>query len=173
MTNTVYYSEKQRFTQWWLWLILIGTFAIPCYGAISQLVLGKPFGDKPASDAELVILIVFIMLIIILLRSISLVTQITDEEIRCKLFPFHFSFHVYKWTDISNCYVRKYKPIREYGGWGIKYGFGGLAYNISGNMGIQLELNNGRRILIGTQQPEEVDRIIQQISKNKINANDH
>ena len=169
----MYFSEKQRFTQWWLWLILIGTIAIPFYEAISRLIFGKAFGDKPASDAGILLLIVFTLLIIVFFRSISLTTQISDEGIACKLFPFHLSFRVFKWSEISNCYVRNYKPIMEYGGWGIKYGVGGLAYNISGNMGIQLELKNGRRILIGTQQAEEVDRIIQQISKNKINANEH
>jgi hypothetical protein len=42
-----------------------------------------------------------------------------------------------------------------YGGWGIKRGIGGLAYNVSGNQGLQLVLTDGRKILIGTQKPEQ------------------
>ncbi len=163
MANTVYYSEKQRFTQWWLWLIMIGTVAVPFYGAISQIILGKPFGDKPASDTELILLLVFISLLLILFRSISLTTQITKEGIACKLFPFHLSYRVFKWNEVSNCYVRRYSPIMDYGGWGIKYGLKGLAYNISGNFGIQLELKTGRKILIGTQKPDEVKKLLDEI----------
>jgi hypothetical protein len=169
----IFFSEKQRFTQWWLWMILIGTNGLVAYGAISQLLFAKPFGDKPASDAGLVLLLVFILLIIILFRSISLTTQITDHGIQCKLFPFHLSYRVFKWTDISFFYIRKYRPIMEYGGWGIKYGIKGLAYNISGNMGIQLELKNGRKVLIGTQHPDEVEKVLSALKKLSIESSQH
>jgi hypothetical protein len=39
----------------------------------------------------------------------------------------------------------------EYGGWGIKYGKMGKAYNVSGNRGVQLEFTDGKRLLIGSQ----------------------
>jgi len=58
--------------------------------------------------------------------------------------------------DIVSCEVRTYSPIREFGGWGIRYGRGTKAYNVSGNRGIQLELSNGKRVLIGSQRPEEL-----------------
>jgi len=53
--------------------------------------------------------------------------------------------------------VRKYSPIGEYGGWGYRVAGkrSGVAYNISGNMGIQIELKNGKKILLGTRKPEE------------------
>ena len=51
----------------------------------------------------------------------------------------------------------------DYGGWGIKYGLKGLAYNISGNFGIQLELKSGSKILIGTQKPDEVKKLLDEI----------
>jgi len=52
--------------------------------------------------------------------------------------------------------VLTYSPISDYGGWGIRYGSIGKAYNVSGNRGVQLELLNGERILIGSQKPEEL-----------------
>jgi hypothetical protein len=44
----------------------------------------------------------------------------------------------------------------EYGGWGIRYSWNGIAYNTKGNMGLQIVMNTGKRILIGTQKPEEL-----------------
>ena len=57
------------------------------------------------------------------------------------------------------------------GGWGIKFGlFGnkarGNAVNISGDIGIQLELKNGKKLLIGTQKEAESKSVIQNYQNN-------
>ncbi len=49
-----------------------------------------------------------------------------------------------------------YRPILEYGGWGIRYGLRGRAYNVSGNRGLRVELTNGKHILFGSAKPEEL-----------------
>jgi hypothetical protein len=56
--------------------------------------------------------------------------------------------------------VQTYRPIRDYGGWGIRYGRGGKAYNVSGNRGVMLELSDGQKLLIGSQRPEELANAI-------------
>jgi TATA-box binding protein (TBP) (component of TFIID and TFIIIB) len=44
----------------------------------------------------------------------------------------------------------------EYGGWGIRCGWHGKkVYNISGNRGVQLVFKNGKRLLIGSQKPDD------------------
>ncbi|MHC4338483.1 MAG: hypothetical protein ACYSTG_11155 [Planctomycetota bacterium] len=70
---------------------------------------------------------------------------------------------------MSECYARTYKPIREYGGWGIRYSFRkgiGRAYNMSGNKGVQLVFKNGKKLLIGSQKPDELAQAINSIMKN-------
>ena len=57
--------------------------------------------------------------------------------------------------------VRTYRPIREYGGYGIRYSSKGKAYNVSGDRGVQIELLNGERLLIGSQRADELWRAIQ------------
>ena len=51
--------------------------------------------------------------------------------------------------------MRSYNPIRDYGGWGIRWGTKGKAYNVSGNRGLYLEFSDGKQLLIGLQKPEE------------------
>ena len=58
-------------------------------------------------------------------------------------------------------------PIRDYGGWGIRYGPGGKACNISGKHGVQIELLNGERLLIGSRRSEEFISAIQYVSCKK------
>ncbi|MES2389410.1 MAG: hypothetical protein V4543_15515, partial [Bacteroidota bacterium] len=57
----------------------------------------------------------------------------------------------------AKAYIRTYSPMGEYGGWGIRYGINkGWLYNVSGNMGLQLELLDGKKVLIGTRKPDEI-----------------
>ena len=57
--------------------------------------------------------------------------------------------------------MRQYRPILDYGGWGIRWGPGkGWAYNVSGNRGVQLELLDGKQLLIGSQNPEKLAQMI-------------
>ena len=69
---------------------------------------------------------------------------------------------------MSRHYVHTYDPIGEYGGWGIKYGKMGKAYNVSGNRGVQLEFADRKSILIGSQKPEQLDSAIEQYLKNHV-----
>jgi hypothetical protein len=69
------------------------------------------------------------------------------------------------WHEISEAYVRKYDAISEYGGWGLKVGAfwrksKGIAINVSGDTGIQLELKNGKKILIGTKLEDQAKQVI-------------
>jgi Family of unknown function (DUF6141) len=170
MNTTVLYTEKQRLNQWWLWAILLGINGIAVFGLIKQVILGDTFGSKPMSNIGLIAFMLFTVAFAYFFTQIKLVTQITQEGIAIKFTPFQFKFKLYKWSEIANCYVRKYQPLWEFGGWGIKYGSNGMAYNISGNMGIQLEFLDNRKILIGTNKPDEVQKVIQSIENLRQNA---
>jgi hypothetical protein len=65
-------------------------------------------------------------------------------------------------AEIVHRETRTYRPILEYGGWGVRYSFvrKGWAYTVSGNRGVQLQLANGKRILVGSQRAEELARAI-------------
>ena len=85
----------------------------------------------------------------------------------CIFNPFHFKEKFYDWDSLSACYVRTYSPLLEYGGWGIKYGFGGqgLVYNVSGNVGLQLKFKVGEPLLIGTQKGEEIKALLAELGR--------
>ena len=59
-TNTsLLFEEKQRFTQWWMWLIILLPLGIGLYGCYVQFYLQTPFGDKPMSNTGLLIFTLF------------------------------------------------------------------------------------------------------------------
>jgi hypothetical protein len=162
MSDTVLFRETQTFRQTWVWYLLLPLNVLFIYGLYQQLVLGQPFGDKPASDLGLLIGFFLVAGISLFISSIRLETTISDQGIGYRFFPIERKLTYISWHEIQKAYIREYRPIVEYGGWGIRVGlFGkGKAYNISGNMGLQVELKNGKKILFGTQEPTEIEVLI-------------
>ena len=102
------------------------------------------------------------MAIVLSIYTINLKTRIDEKGVQYQFFPFNLKPRLLSWCDIDSCYVRTYSPIKEYGGWGYRSGIlsYGKAYNIKGNVGIQLILKNGKKLLIGTQQKEQAKQVI-------------
>lgn len=164
MNSETLFAERQRFRQLWVWLILAGLNGLFLYALITQVIMGESFGNKPMSNTGLVITSGLSILFTLFFLSIRLDTEIREDGIYVRFFPFHINWKHYPPESISKCYVRKYSPLTEYGGWGIRLGaFGkGKAYNISGNKGLQIELTGGKKILIGTNRPEELDAVLKE-----------
>ena len=58
--------------------------------------------------------------------------------------------------------MRKYSAVKEYGGWGIKgWSQQKVAYNVSGNEGVELTLRDGRRVMLGSQRAPELAQAIE------------
>jgi hypothetical protein len=63
--------------------------------------------------------------------------------------------------------IRKYRPVLEYGGWGYRIFGNKRAFNISGDMGLQLEFTDKSKLLIGTSQPEALAEALKKAGKYK------
>jgi hypothetical protein len=152
------FNETQRFTQWWLWLILIGSWI---------LLMSALATEPPQTTISFFISFGLGMLLPVFFWQMKLVTRIAEEGIYVRFTPFHFKEKFYPWDSLSACYVRTYSPLLEYGGWGIKYGFGGqgLVYNVSGKVGLQLKFKQGDPVLIGTQKGEEIKAILAELGR--------
>lgn len=177
-TSKIYFKEVQSLRNgpimWVIYVVFIVDIVISAWGLYQQVGLGKPFGNHPTSDAHLVLyfclsFIVMVVAIILVMRT-SLVTVIDGQGIRFR-FNFIMKEKFISKEEISRYEVRKYKPILEYGGWGYRRRQrrlsvrrrAGVAYNVKGNMGLQLYLSNGAKILIGTQKPAGMKRAMKKL----------
>lgn len=158
--NKPLFQETQRFTQWWLWLLL-AVVSISIFRPISEAISN----DQPLDAGQWVG--VFILAVVILFMFINrLETRIDEKGVYVKFFPVVPKFKFYPWEEISTAAVRKYSPLMEYGGWGIRFGWNGKAYNIKGNKGLQLKFKNGSALLIGTQKAEELEKVLDYLNSN-------
>lgn len=154
------FNEQQRFTQLWM-LVLMGVSVVVPVGLII-----KEYTSQKAtmSTNEFIITITSILFVSSLIFFFKLITRIDEYGIHYRFFPFHRNLKTISWSQISKAYIRTYEPIGDYGGWGIKGGWSqkkGKAINVSGNVGIQLELTNGKKLLIGTNKEIEAKKVIE------------
>jgi hypothetical protein len=126
------------------------------YGFIQQIVLKKPFGNNPAPDPVMIMIwVIFGLFFPAISYSIKLVTEVRYDGLYVRFFPLQFHSHKISYGDIKNYEIRTYSALKEYGGYGIRLGTKGKAYNVYGNKGIQFEFQDGKQLLVGTQKPEE------------------
>jgi hypothetical protein len=162
------FKEQQRFTQTWLIILLAMSIIVP----IGIMIQEYAKENTKMTTNEFVLTLVGILVSVLFIFFFKLTTRIDEKGIHYQFFPFHFSLRRISWSEINSVNVRNYDPIGEYGGWCLKGGSlwnkaKGKAINISGDIGIQLTLKNGKKLLIGTQKESEVKRVLNTY-KNKI-----
>lgn len=171
--NKTEFSEVQGFRVWWAWAAIIALNILFLYAIIQQVIIGIPFGSKPASNLGLILLEFASLTFLYFLFSIRLKTTINDEGIRYRFYPFQTSSTTIGWNELTDAYMRQYNSFYEYGGYGIRVGSekNSRAINTSASCteGLQLEFKDGKLLLIGTTRPEEIKEIIErQISSGKL-----
>jgi len=158
VSSSAIFREEQRFTQPWLWALLLGGLAVSLAAAYPLIVKFQQI-DCPG-PLSLWLSIVFpptLMLLIITLFALTrLATEVRPEGIAVTFRPLQFQPKLIPFSEIADYQSVTYRPILEYGGWGIRRGRTGYAYNVSGNRGLLLTLKGGKTFLIGSQQPERL-----------------
>ena len=145
------YYEIQQFRQIWVWLILLLVEFALLFTILSAMI-------------NLLVSIIIISIgfgFIWLFYRMKLITTINEDGINIIFAP--FTNFIIPFNKIKKYQIRQYRPIIEYGGWGIRYSKYGKAYNVSGKIGLQIELSNGKRLLIGTQNPDTLLQTLNEI----------
>jgi len=150
------FNETQKFRNTWFWFAVA---AGAVFLIINMLLFKQTMGNT--SPAIHFLMLVSVLGSCVIFWFMKLNTHIDSTGISVKFFVIFQSKNEWKWGEIQRAYVREYKPLLEYGGWGVRYSWrNGRAYNVKGKTGLQLELKNGKKILIGTQQKDELNRIL-------------
>lgn len=156
MQDDISFEEKQRFTQWWMWIFILLPLAIALYGCYQQLGLGIPMGNKPMSDTGLLFFTFFGLAFAYFFWINQLTTSLNNEGIKVRFFP--YTQRKISWGEVEEYQVIAYDFV---GGWGVrlftKYG---TVYNVKGGKGLYIKLKNKKKFLVGTQRPEELEQFM-------------
>jgi hypothetical protein len=168
--NEPIYSERQRFHPQdgillaVLWLVILTSPTFFLWAIVQQIVMDSPVGNNPANDFVLIVLaLIFGIGLPLFMYTMGLDTQVRESGIFVRFWPFHRKWVVFGFDSIQKAEASIYSPLKDYGGWGIRYGRKGKAYNVSGNKGVLLTLKDGKNVLIGSKNHEVLCSAITEI----------
>jgi hypothetical protein len=152
------YREVQKLSRGPLVLV-----AVAVLGAIGgALALGSlPGGSSPPAWFPLLVLAAVLGLSGLLMVLLRLVVEARPDALYVRFIPLRTRRIPY--ASILRCEPCTYRPIRDFGGWGIRWGGPrNWAYTIRGNRGVRLHLEGGQRLLVGSQTPDDLARAIEE-----------
>ena len=155
------FHEEQRPRQWWIWVVVLAVAGMTWWTFVRQIILGEPVGEEPLPTwaAWALFLIIGVGMPLVTL-SLRLVLDVTAEQVTIRFAP--ITRRVIPIAEIEAAEARTYDPIKEYGGWGIKgWSRRNMAYNMSGNRGVELTLRDGRQVMLGSQRADELARAVE------------
>jgi hypothetical protein len=162
--STIHYQESQRFSKWLLFVIFLP--------ALISLVLMLRYVEKGEEWAAWIGFGVA-LLVGFLMSFAKLESSLTSEGVSVRFFPFIQKNTRYSFEAIESVVVVDYKPLREYGGWGLRLGKNGVAYSVSGKHGVLITFKEPQKLmkglhktlLIGTQKPDEWRHALNRVSQ--------
>ena len=167
--NDLIFREIQAFSSTLRWLLaVLMAVSVVIFGIALWETITNPKTTNTLVPTLLSIIAMAIPIsVTILFFILKLETEVRSDGLYVRFYPMHIRFKKFTKEDLAEHYCRTYKPLREYGGWGIRCSFTGKgkAYNVSGNKGVQLVLTNGKKLLIGSQKPDELAAAIDQMPK--------
>ena len=131
-----YFHEEQSFRQWWL-PVLLAVMALP---VVVVLAVRGPV-------LEVLVIPLVVLAIGALFAFARLVVDVDREAIT-------IAFHLL-WpkrrialASVRRAEATKYRPLIDYGGYGVRLGFKGWAFNVSGDEGVLVETTEGAELFL-------------------------
>lgn len=162
MKGKLLFKEEQSFVGTKIFNLVVGIILLVIGGSLTQ------FFMNPSAEGSIITLSITLLVmgaIIWLFIVARLEISIDNQCIYYRYFPFIQKEKAINKNQLKDIYVRKYRPLSDYGGWGYRGTGKNRALNVSGNFGLQMLLVNKEKILVGTQNPTELEYVVKQLKK--------
>ncbi|MFB9762051.1 hypothetical protein [Ectobacillus funiculus] len=152
------YQEVQ-YMPWYTYIPIFLISGFIWYGWIQQTFFNISFGDKPMSNAELLLGSMIGLALSIFFVMLRLVTEVKEEGIIVRFTPLRSRYIPY--TGIAGMEVVSYHLL-SYGGLGLRWTpYKGWAYIMGSMRGVKLQFADGEELLIGSKDPERLLQLIE------------
>jgi hypothetical protein len=143
MTQEPLFRETQRMRQPWIWVLLALT-------------------SVPALVVSSVVGLIVILTVAAFIYSIRLVTEVRTDGIYVRFAPIHRSFRRLPFDEIERVERTEF-GLLTYGGIGIRWIPGTVAYMTTLGSGIKIDRENATSVVIGSQQPSALLETISEL----------
>lgn len=138
------FDEVQSFSGQ-LWLAICGFVT----ATIAIAMVAMPPDQR---GTGLMVMILIVGVLVLFRHWFRLTTRIDRIAIEVR-FPLGLGRRIVL-TDIAEATAITYRPLADFGGWGIRFGSQGTIYSTAGNRAVRLVTRDGARVLIGSARPE-------------------
>jgi len=147
------YHEEQHFHDAFMGLLVLAMLFVVFVTTVA-VVFSRP------NDALLLAIAPAMIVLVAALISLShLDVDVTDSGVSIA-FRHLWPTRRIAFADIVGLEVKRYRPLIDYGGWGVRLGPAGWAYTTGGDVGVKMRLRKGLPVLIGTRHPSELEAAI-------------
>jgi hypothetical protein len=144
------YHEEQHFHGALMGLLLVAMVFVVVITVVAVVF------SRPGDALLLAVAPVVVVLVASLISLSHLDVDVTEGGVSIA-FRYLWPTRRIAFGDIVGLEVRRYNPLLEYGGWGVRLGPRGWGYMTSGKEGVQLRLREGLPVLIGSARPRELE----------------
>ncbi len=169
--HNVFFHEEQNFQQPRIRLLLAIPPTILLGLAVWQVALGHAWGKQPMSNGSLIFWTVFLWLLYFYLIRVRLVTEVRSDGVMVGLKGLGRRRSIPS-DAIKSVELASYDPVRDFGGYGIRFQGSTSAYIASGNRGVRLELSTGKKVWIESKRPDDLLAALQRITGPALSRRD-
>jgi hypothetical protein len=153
---TAIYREEQRFA-WWCYALPVLVMGPAWWIFLEHGPAGVQAAGHHVRNTSVGIALGMGLPLLLVLGVLRMITVVTPTEARVWFGWIPIYRRAIPIGTIKRVEVVRYRPIADYGGWGICHGRDGeRVLNARGDRGVRLDLTDGSRLLIGSQRPEEL-----------------
>jgi hypothetical protein len=91
-------------------------------------------------------------------------TLVTRNEISVRFGILGFRVLWLKLEEIAAVELHEFSPLKDFGGYGIRFNCEMKAYFQRGTRGVKLTMNNGKRYLIGSDYPDQLSAVVKAVA---------
>lgn len=164
------YSER-TWAPPWFWVLIWGACLLGAGLALHELYAdsagrGASGAGEQASVGALALVSGFLLLFptLLTLASSCLDVELRSDHLFVAFGPLHLIRKRIPYAAVQAVEAVTYRPIVEFGGWGLRIRRGKTAWTIRGNQAARVTLSSGRRIYMGSRFPQRlVERVRRQL----------
>lgn len=172
-TDDVLFREVQRFKDTLVWPLIVVPIVAACVYVLYVVARTLIFhgGDGPGMvTAAAVLGVAFYTIkgfawLAILCYAARLEVEVRHDGLYLRLLPFQFKPRHVPWSEIERADITSYRVFSRPGGRGYLRGRQWRAWTVRGNEGVQLVTRDGRRLLIGSQAPQQLAAAIYSLGR--------
>ena len=154
------FRESQRLGRSWFLALLLIPLAVTSFGFYQQVCLGRPWGNHPVSNGAFIAIEVAAVAFILWFSRLRLDTEVRGDVLVIR-FAYLWPTRAIALPDIRQARAVDYHPISSFGGWGVRWRPDGtVAYTATGGRGVDIQLRNGKRVIVGSQRADELEAVL-------------